>query len=137
MSIFSFILFTISIELIFPLPLFKSNSTNLCSTSSLCCKHRSSRCVVQKVLQNHSLDINTPCYCDHSCTYFQDCCPDYISFCRGLSLYYFFKLLTISIYRYCLNGLSLSDYDQDMISNYKSQKNHFLLGFCIFLPGVI
>ena len=46
--------------------------------------HRSSKCVVQKVYpDHHTLDHTLPCYCDHSCTYYRDCCQDYMVYCRG------------------------------------------------------
>ena len=64
-------------------PLVFSQSKNLCSVSGLCCMHRSSKCVVQVVHQDHHLDRALPCYCDHSCTFYRDCCQDYRQFCRG------------------------------------------------------
>ena len=57
--------------------------TNLCSTSGLCCKHRDSECVAQRVYPNHTVDTSQlPCYCDHACIELEDCCPDYRQFCR-------------------------------------------------------
>lgn len=56
--------------------------TNLCSTSGLCCKHRDSECVAQRVYPNHTVDTSQlPCYCDHACIELEDCCPDYRQFC--------------------------------------------------------
>jgi len=56
--------------------------TNLCSTAGLCCKHRDSECVAQKVFPNHTVDTSQlPCYCDHACIQLDDCCPDYKHFC--------------------------------------------------------
>ena len=44
-----------------------STSFNLCSEADLCCRHRDSGCVVQKVLANHSVDTSRlPCYCDQA-----------------------------------------------------------------------
>ena len=61
-----------------------SPTANLCSTQGLCCKHRDSNCVVQNVLQNHSVDTSAlPCYCDHACLKLDDCCIDYQEFCSG------------------------------------------------------
>ena len=58
--------------------------TNLCSTSGLCCKHRDSECVAQRVYPNHTVDTSQlPCYCDHACIELEDCCPDYRQFCGG------------------------------------------------------
>ena len=58
--------------------------TNLCSTSGLCCKHRDSECVAQRVYPNHTVDTSQlPCYCDHACIELGDCCPDYRQFCGG------------------------------------------------------
>ena len=58
--------------------------TNLCSTAGLCCKHRDSECVAQKVFPNHTVDTSQlPCYCDHACIQLDDCCPDYKHFCAG------------------------------------------------------
>ena len=58
--------------------------TNLCSTSGLCCKHRDSECVAQRVYPNHTVDTSQlPCYCDHACIELEDCCPDYKQFCGG------------------------------------------------------
>ena len=56
---------------------------NLCSSARLCCRHRSSKCVVQRTRPDHRLDHSLPCYCDHTCTFFRDCCIDYHTFCRG------------------------------------------------------
>jgi len=56
--------------------------TNLCSTTGLCCKHRDSECVAQRVYPNHTVDTSQlPCYCDHACIELEDCCPDYRQFC--------------------------------------------------------
>jgi len=56
--------------------------TNLCSTAGLCCKHRDSECVAQKVFPNHTVDTSQlPCYCDHACIKLDDCCSDYKHFC--------------------------------------------------------
>ena len=58
--------------------------TNLCSTTGLCCKHRDSECVAQRVYPNHTVDTSQlPCYCDHACIELEDCCPDYRQFCGG------------------------------------------------------
>lgn len=58
--------------------------SNLCSTAGLCCKHRDSECVAQKVFPNHTVDTTQlPCYCDHACLRLDDCCPDYKHFCAG------------------------------------------------------
>ena len=60
--------------------------TNLCSTSGLCCKHRDSECVAQRVYLNHTVDTSQlPCYCDHACIELGDCCPDYREFCGGIN----------------------------------------------------
>ena len=60
--------------------------TNLCSTAGLCCKHRDSECVAQKVFPNHTVDTSQlPCYCDHACLRLDDCCPDYKHFCAGMT----------------------------------------------------
>jgi len=65
----------------FILPTFVSPA-NLCSTSGLCCKHRDSECVAQRVYPNHTVDTSQlPCYCDHACIELEDCCPDYRQFC--------------------------------------------------------
>ena len=67
----------------FILPTFVSPA-NLCSTSGLCCKHRDSECVAQRVYPNHTVDTSQlPCYCDHACIELEDCCPDYRQFCGG------------------------------------------------------
>lgn len=60
-----------------------STSANLCSTSGLCCRHRDSDCVVQRVYPNHSIVDTThlPCYCDQACLKLEDCCQDYRQFC--------------------------------------------------------
>jgi len=59
-----------------------ASPTNLCSTAGLCCKHRDSECVAQKVFPNHTVDTSQlPCYCDHACVKLDDCCPDYKHFC--------------------------------------------------------
>ena len=42
-----------------------------------------SRCVAQKVLSNHTLDKEHPCYCDSSCSHLADCCSDYSTYCSG------------------------------------------------------
>jgi len=56
--------------------------SNLCSTAGLCCKHRDSECVAQKVFPNHTVDTSQlPCYCDHACIRLDDCCSDYKHFC--------------------------------------------------------
>ena len=61
-----------------------ASPTNLCSTAGLCCKHRDSECVAQKVFPNHTVDTSQlPCYCDHACLRLDDCCPDYKHFCSG------------------------------------------------------
>ena len=58
--------------------------SNLCSTAGLCCKHRDSECVAQKVFPNHTVDTSQlPCYCDHACIRLDDCCTDYKHFCAG------------------------------------------------------
>ena len=63
-----------------------ASPTNLCSTAGLCCKHRDSECVAQKVFPNHTVDTSQlPCYCDHACVKLDDCCPDYKHFCAGES----------------------------------------------------
>ena len=62
--------------------------SNLCSTAGLCCKHRDSECVAQKVFPNHTVDTSQlPCYCDHACIRLDDCCSDYKKFCAGKSLF--------------------------------------------------
>merc|ERR1711974_510721 len=58
------------------------SSPLLCSSEGLCCPHRSSKCVVQVVHADHSLDPRTPCYCDPTCVYFADCCQDFHQFCQ-------------------------------------------------------
>ncbi|CAB4058620.1 unnamed protein product [Lepeophtheirus salmonis] len=61
----------------------KVSPSNLCSTSGLCCKHRDSKCVAQKINSNHTVDTSAlPCYCDHACLRLQDCCPDFKEFCQ-------------------------------------------------------
>ena len=32
---------------------------------------------------DHSLDPRTPCYCDPTCVYFDDCCQDFHQFCQA------------------------------------------------------
>lgn len=59
-----------------------ASPSNLCSTAGLCCKHRDSECVAQRVYPNHTVDTSQlPCYCDHACLRLDDCCPDYRHFC--------------------------------------------------------
>ena len=77
-------------------------SRNLCSTSGLCCRHRDSGCVAQRVYPNHSaVDTSQlPCYCDQACIGLQDCCQDYRQFCGGKSN---------SSICYCAQQIRLSD----------------------------
>ena len=75
-----YLLFVILVVACFPFV----SPTNLCSTSGLCCKHRDSECVAQRVYPNHTVDTSQlPCYCDHACIDLEDCCPDYKQFCGG------------------------------------------------------
>ena len=74
--VFSSIFTCLCLEIVSP--------TNLCSTAGLCCKHRDSECVAQKVFPNHTVDTSQlPCYCDHACIKLDDCCSDYKHFCSG------------------------------------------------------
>lgn len=78
-----------------------ASPTNLCSTAGLCCKHRDSECVAQKVFPNHTVDTSQlPCYCDHACLRLDDCCPDYKHFCSGNK--FLFSLLETSFLQVCL-----------------------------------
>ena len=82
--IFSSIFTCLCLEIVSP--------TNLCSTAGLCCKHRDSECVAQKVFPNHTVDTSQlPCYCDHACIKLDDCCSDYKHFCSGKLLKPLFK----------------------------------------------
>ncbi len=64
--------------------------TNLCSTNGICCKHRDSHCVAQRINANHTVDTSElPCYCDHACVHLEDCCADYKQFCGGRGNKYF------------------------------------------------
>lgn len=73
-----YLLFVLLVVACFPFV----SPTNLCSTSGLCCKHRDSECVAQRVYPNHTVDTSQlPCYCDHACIELEDCCPDYKQFC--------------------------------------------------------
>ena len=38
---------------------------------------------MQVVHPDHSLDPRTPCYCDPTCVYFDDCCQDFHQFCQA------------------------------------------------------
>lgn len=60
-----------------------SQPENLCADRGNCCTGRSDRCVSQRVLRNHTLDRDRPCYCDSSCLHLSDCCTDYHTFCAA------------------------------------------------------
>ena len=91
---------------------------------------RSSKCVVQK-------RRTKACYCDKSCTYFRDCCTDYLQYCRhkgetksrnfGINIFFSYLILYLKkwgVKLYYYNWVELLTIDSKTMFSLQSSQSH-------------